>query len=158
VRRWLSSAVEVEGERALLRAAFAGDPLTWLPQPAQPLDEGGWLVTLRWNAAGRVVACRIDAARDDGPARWRHLVWDPADPAADPALPRMEGELGLVVPGSAGRGAQLLLSGTYVPPFGVLGLAADAAALHRAATSTLRDFLEDLARSLAMTTTGRTAP
>jgi hypothetical protein len=151
MRRWVSSAARAGGDAEALRSVFAGDPARWLPPPADPLDDQRWAVQLRGAGLGWTVACHVLAARADGEGCWRHVVWDP-EPGQDGGapLPRLEAELGLV-------GAQLILSGTYVPPFGVLGLAADVAVLHRVAATTVRTFLGDLTRALTTTTTGRTS-
>lgn len=151
MRGWVSSGLHVEGDGVLLRVAFAGDPAAWLPPRALALDRQRWLAGVRWGTRDRSVACHLLPYRDGGPAGWRHLVWDPdAERGADDAPPHLEGELGLLVPdGGAGRGAELTFSGTYVPPFGVFGVAGETAALHEATAAAVRGFLGDLAAGLA---------
>lgn len=146
MRRWVSAAVTVAGDGDGLREAFAGDPARWLPSPARPLDDEHWSVTLRWGPIARAVACRVLPTRQTGPVLWRHVVWDPQrypDSPASSALPRLEAEAGLVL-GRRG-GAELTFTGSYVPPFGVLGVAADAAAMHRVAVDSVDGFLTDIA-------------
>jgi hypothetical protein len=166
MRRWISVARHLDGDRLRLRAAFAGDPGRWLPAPA--LSEGGgrWTVTLRAGVLERLVACEVGPVRGEPSVCWRHVLWNPsagvgvnADGAGRLALPRLEAELGLVAPERAGTGGELTLSGSYVPPYGVLGLAADVAALHHLAAETARSFLADLAELLpdVVAQPGRTA-
>lgn len=155
MRRWISAALHVDGDRRPLREAFAGDPGRWLPPPALPAGPDRWTVTLRAGVLQRLVTCEVGPARGEPSACWRHVLWDPswavgvsADGAGRLALPRLEAELGLVAPESTGTGGELTLSGSYVPPYGVLGLAADVAALHHLAAETARSFLADLAALL----------
>lgn len=150
MRRWVSGAVTVAGDGDGLREAFAGDPARWLPAPARALDDEHWAVTLRWGPIARGVACRVLPARETGPVVWRHVVWDPQrypERLALGALPRLEAEAGLVI--GRAKGAELTFTGSYVPPFGVFGLAADAAALHGVAADSVGGFLGDVATLLA---------
>jgi hypothetical protein len=157
MRGWVSSGLHVDGDGDLLRATFVADPAAWLPPPALALDRQRWLVGVRWGAGDRSVACQMAPCRNGGPAGWRHLVWDvDARRGSDRAPPHLEGELGLLVPsGGSGRGAELTFSGTYVPPFGVLGVAGETAALHEATAAAVRGFLGDLAAGLAAAGTAR---
>jgi hypothetical protein len=70
--------------------------------------------------------------------------WTPAVPSR--LLPRFEGEL--AASGSAAGATTITVSGTYVPPLGPLGAAADAMVMHRVAASTVGALVADLGRRL----------
>ena len=72
------------------------------------------------------------------------LVWEATGPRA--LFPRMEGEL--IVAGMGPNLTQLLFRGSYRPPLGALGRAADRVMLHRVAEATVQNFVERLAMTL----------
>lgn len=157
MRRWLSATAQIEGAGAVLRTLLEGDPGRWLPLPAAPLNPARWEIAVRWGPVARTLACELGVPRREGLVVWRHLRWHPEPDAgavsgrptlhrhrASPgsAPPRLEAELAAV---PADVGLRLLLSGSYVGPYGVLGVAGEALTLHQTAQGSVDAFLADVA-------------
>lgn len=123
--------------------ALDAAPPLWLPPPVEPLPHGAYRVVLRAGPASRPVSCRVGVAWRDGAVTWRPLEWTPDGGVLNPLLPAFVGEVGLL------DDASLVLTGSYRPPLGALGAAADAAGLRRVAETTARRFLDGVARRLA---------
>jgi hypothetical protein len=99
----------------------------------------------------RYVRMRIDAAREDRSEVVVPITWHSLESEA--LFPTFEGRLRLYrLPGGSNR---LELDGHYAPPGGVLGRAADAAAMYALAQATVQDFVERIASVLARNALGR---
>jgi hypothetical protein len=151
VSRSVRTFLPVPGDPNTLATAFGGDPLRWLPQ-ARREGPGRFSLAVRAGAMSRPVRAKLGQPWRAGTTLWRSLSWDPVGEVGEPAplerfLPSFDGEVGLHLQ----REGQvtLILDGRYRPPGGSLGIAADAALLHRVARSTLERFLEDVAARLA---------
>lgn len=151
MRRPLESECVLDGDLTALRVAFRSDPGRWLPEPARWHGKGHWNVQVRAGRLSRVVLCQVGGVWRVGEEQWRLLAWEPVEQAGDAlpvgrALPAFTGELGVL---QRDGHARLVLRGTYTPPAGPIGAAADAAALHRVASATGTQFLEAVAARLA---------
>lgn len=150
MRRPLHVEHRLEGDPATLAAAFLADPTRWLPEPARWQGKERWNVRLRAGRLSRMVLCRVGGVWNVEEERWRLVRWEPTgqrDDAlpVDRVLPSFSGELGVV---SGDDGAVLMLRGTYTPPAGAVGVAADAAGLHRIASVTGEAFTAAVAARL----------
>jgi hypothetical protein len=151
VSRSVRTFLPVPGDPTALAAAFGGDPLRWLPQ-ARREGAGRFSMAVRAGAMSRPVRVKLGQPWRAGSTQWRSLSWDPVGEVGEPApierfLPSFDGELGVHLQ-RAGQ-VTLILDGRYRPPGGTLGVAADAALLHRVARSTIDRFLEDVAARMA---------
>jgi hypothetical protein len=149
--RAIRTFLPVPGDPEALVAAFTGDVTRWLPE-ARRDGASHHLLTLHAGAFSRHVRARIGHPWRAGATRWRSVTWDPigddgGTAAVERLLPSFDGELGLHVQ-HAGR-STLILDGRYRPPGGGLGVAVDAALLHRVASATTERLLEDVAARLA---------
>ena len=123
---------------------------SWLGPLASAAGEDGEALLVRigpaW-AAGRMsreVRVTLAACRERGNGLVASIRWEAAE---QPGLfPVLEGDLELTPLGP--DLCRLILSASYVPPFGELGRRLDRALLHRVAESTVRSFLARLAASL----------
>ena len=130
-------------------AAFADDPGLWLPEPARTVEPGRWVTRLHAGVTSQPVVCEVGSPTGHAGATWRRLCWQASDPAGRTrvvhrAFPRFEGEVGLVT----APAPTLVLSGTYDPPGGSLGIALDRAGLERVAEMTGRRLLTDISGRL----------
>ena len=117
----MANAAEEDGETARLRIGP-----TW----------GGRAIT-------REVHVRQVGKRQRGDALVVSLAWEPTTHSR--LLPVLEGDLELA---PIGEGlCRMTFSATYVPPFGEVGHALDRALLHHVGQSTLRSFLQRLAKT-----------
>jgi hypothetical protein len=151
VSRSVRAFLPVPGDPDAVAAAFAGDPLRWLPQVRRE-GPGRYLMVLHAGALTRSVRTRLGQPWRAGSTQWRSITWDPIGDIGEAApterlLPSFDGELGLHL--QHGNVVTLILDGRYRPPGGALGVAADAALLHRVARGTTERFLEDVASRLA---------
>jgi hypothetical protein len=151
VSRSVRTFLPVPGDPNALASAFGGDPLRWLPQ-ARREGAGRFAMVVRAGAMTRPVRVKLGQPWRAGSTQWRSVTWDPVGEVGEPApverfLPSFDGELGLHLQRSGQ--VTLILDGRYRPPGGSLGVAADAALLHRVARSTIERFLEDVAARLA---------
>lgn len=148
--RTVRTFLPLAGPPTALVAAFAADPLRWLPDART--DGELWLVRLRAGSLARTVRARIGAPWQVGATSWRSLSWDPVAEHGRAStlgrlLPTLDGELGLHLDPS-GR-TTLVLDARYRPPGGALGAAVDAAGLHRVARETVEHLLEGIGARLA---------
>ena len=131
-----------------LRARLADDPALWLPDPATPAP-GGWVTRLHAGPVSHSALCVVGDPWTKDEQTWRPVAWQPADAhgrvrAHHGALPAFQGDIGLV----AHPAPTLVITGTYDPPGGAVGAAADRLVLERVANATARRWLVDAATRL----------
>jgi hypothetical protein len=131
-----------------VRAALTSDPGVWLPEPAAPAPDG-WVTRLHAGPVSHSALCVVGDPWADGEQTWRPIAWQPADSHGrvrphHGALPAFQGDIGLVV----NPAPTLVITGTYEPPGGVMGAAADRLLLERVANATARRWLVDAATRL----------
>lgn len=101
------------------------------------------LTTVSLRGLFRVPVALEWSRRTNGDGALMHVTWRPRRLLT--VLPVMEAEL--VARSESSSRSELLLVGSYKPPFGVLGLVADRF-VGRIAVSTAEAFLEDLAAAI----------
>lgn len=148
LRRPLYAATEVPGPFDDAAARLCGEPATWLPPPATPVDGGGFHVTLR---AGRFAPGGVGAVVEVDPAPLvraglviRTLRWAAA--TADSAFPRLWADLELQELTETAQA--LALVGSYAPPLSVVGAAADSLVGRHVAEAVGRAFVADVSAAL----------
>ncbi|HLX77297.1 MAG TPA: hypothetical protein VKR27_00305 [Acidimicrobiales bacterium] len=141
--------VEVPGSTADVRARFVNDG-KWLEPLANAAQEDADVVRLAigpawaWGPLSREVRVRILGRRERDDSVVITISWEPV---THPSLfPILSGDLELAPIG--GGLSRLTLSASYEPPLGEVGEALDRAILHRVAQSTVRSFLQRLAKTL----------
>ncbi len=132
-------------EEALLRS-----PEEWLPGLAEGADGHGRRLLADVGLASPVgrltkrMEVEVGEARRFGSATHLPISWKAT---GTPALfPTLDAFIELAPLGE--ERTQLSLSGTYRPPLGRLGRAADRALLHRVAESAIKDFLDRIAAAI----------
>ncbi|HUH08615.1 MAG TPA: hypothetical protein VML96_12525, partial [Egibacteraceae bacterium] len=139
------------GEARSLADRLSGDPADWLPDPARRRGPDRWSIALAAGPFHRSVACSVGTAWRTGEEElWRRVSWTPEAEPSDlvplrAMLPSFDGQVGVR---SDADGCALVLRGTYEPPGGVIGAAADATALHAVAAITAARFLDGIIRRL----------
>lgn len=130
-------------------AVFRGDAGLWLPEPVERRPgPSRWLLYPGTGPVGVAVDARVGEAWGDGPTTWRLLRWEPSGGWSAEHLPAFDGDVGVrALPDAV---ASLVLRGSYRPPHGLVGAAADRLVLHRVATATAQGFLEAVGRRLAL--------
>lgn len=151
--RLVSAWKKVIGEHDKLRDALLEGPANWMPGMYESAT--GKITELEADTAfgrlARYARMKIDAAQVDEDEVVVPITWSSLESEA--LFPTFEGRLRLYrVPGGTSR---LELDGHYSPPGGVLGRAADAAAMYAVAQATVEDFVERIAGVLARNALGR---
>lgn len=149
----VSAQVTVAGEFDKLRDALVEGPANWMPGMYESptgkitqLEADSPLGRLSRYALIRVGAASIGTKAVTVPLSWHSLQ-------AEAAFPVFEGQLKLSrFPDSTNR---LELRGSYEAPGGLIGKAADAAAIYAVAEATVQDFVERIASVLARNALGR---
>lgn len=148
MRRPVYDGVAVELPFAAAADAMGGDPVTWLPAPAESHPQG---TVVSMHASGLLAAAGVLALVDVGafeldppglavrPVAWRAL-------RTDRVFPRLVGDLELAA--TSETTCRLTLVGAYQPPISVVGDAADRLLGHHLAEAVIRSFLERTAGSL----------
>lgn len=144
----------LEQQFADLTGLLAGDPGTWLPAPAEPV-EGGWRVAVhadgalpRRLGAGHPTQVSVGPVTATDSKLLRSITWRSA--TKERLVPGLEGDLELM--SLEGYGCQLSLMGSYRPPMSVIGEAGDRLVGHRVAEACVRRFVLDLAKRLESAT------
>jgi hypothetical protein len=147
---FIEDFIELSCPASTVKARFANDG-EWLAPLANAAEAEGEVFRLRvgpqW-AGGRLttreVRTTILGHREREDALVVTIAWQVT---SHPSLfPVLTGDLELA--NVASGMCRLTLSASYVPPLGELGIALDRALMHRIAQSTIRAFLEGLAKSL----------
>jgi hypothetical protein len=150
VRRHLYYYTHVDQPFEETAGRLAGDPESWLPAPATPLD-GGYEVNLHADGAlPAPVAQRAVLLTLGPPTRHDFGVLTPLSwraTTADRLFPVLSGDLELVP--LSGWACQLSLMATYRPPMSVVGDAGDRLMGHRVAEACVRAFILEVADRLA---------
>lgn len=127
------------------------DPATWLPAPAELLDDGSHRVRLRAEGVLGPLGAGWDAVvSTDEPLHGaagevvRHLSWRAE--RVDALFPTFEGEVTSEPTGTATR---IAVFGSYRPVLSVVGEVGDALVGRRVAEATLRCFCLDVAAALS---------
>ena len=149
----VSAQATVVGEFQKLCDALVEGPANWMPGMYESptgkitqLEADTPLGRLARYAKIRVGPSTVETDEVVVPLNWHSLE-------AEAAFPVFDGRLRLR---RSGDGAHLLvLEGDYEPPGGVLGHAADAAAMYAVAEATVQDFVEQVAGVLARNALGR---
>lgn len=149
----VSARSNVVGELDKLTAALVEGPANWMPGMYD--SPNGQITRLEADTPlgrlTRYAQIRVGAAIEDSDEVVVPLVWHSLE--AEAAFPAFNGELRLSrLPD--GRN-QLELTGDYDPPGGIIGRAADAAAMFGVAQATLNDFVQSIAAVLAHNALGR---
>lgn len=132
---------------------LAGDPRTWLPEPAQPCD-GGFEVRLHAEhalpppVASRTAIVTVGPVAVGPHGLLRAVTWRAA--GHDQLFPVLTADLEVEPLGD--EATQVSLMGTYRPPLSVVGGAADALVGHRIAQACVRTFVESLAGKVGLAT------
>jgi hypothetical protein len=153
MRRHVYYYTHVELPYAAASARLAGDPASWLPQPATP-DDGRWRVELHASGALPEAVASHPAQITVGPptsmagALLRSVTWQSA--ATDRWVPSLAADLELVK--LSDTICQLSLLGAYRPPLSVVGQVGDRLAGHRVAEAAVRRFVHDVADRLVVVT------
>jgi hypothetical protein len=141
--------VDVNRPLEAVRGRFDGDG-RWLAPLASAAEEDGETLRLRigpsW-AAGRVareVRVSLGPPHDRADSLVMPVAWKAVGLQA--LFPLLDGDVELA-PLGVDR-CRLSLSASYAPPLGELGIRLDRALLHRVAESTVRSFLNRVAKSL----------
>lgn len=128
---------------------FREPPGAWAPAPARVLPDGRVLATVRVGPLSHLVALDVGRPWMLPDAVSRPLRWSPCKddgtPVHDRVLPGFDGRITLR---HGEREIRLILEGSYVPPAGPLGAAADRVAMHHAGETTARTLLDDVATRL----------
>ena len=151
--RLISAHQKVIGEYDKLRDALLEGPANWMPGMYESatgkitkLEADTAFGRLARYARMKVAGAHVEKEAVVVPITWRSLE-------GQALLPTFEGRLRLYrVPDGTN---QLELEGHYAPPGGVLGRAADAAAMYAVAQATVEDFVERIAGVLARNALGR---
>jgi hypothetical protein len=151
--RLISAHQKVIGEYDKLRDALLEGPANWMPGMYE--SGTGKITELEADTAfghlARYVRVKVAGAHVDKEAVVVPITWRALEGQA--LFPTFEGRLRLYrVPDGAN---QLKLDGHYAPPGGVLGRAADAAAMYAVAQATVEEFVERIAGVLARNALGR---
>jgi hypothetical protein len=151
--RAISAQVKVSGEYDKLRDALMEGPQNWMPGMYESatgkitqLEADTPIGRLARYARMNVGSPRLDRHRVVVPITWRSLE-------AEPLFPTFTGNVRLK---RLHEGTNLLqIDGSYEPPGGPLGRAADAAAMGAIAKETIEDFVERVGAVLARNALGR---
>lgn len=129
-----------------LARLLAADPGTWLPGPAERV-ENGWVVSLHADGAlprqlgGHPTHVQVGPVSVTDARLLRRLAWRSA--TCEGLVPVLEADLELSP--LDGYGCRLSLMGSYRPPMSVIGRAGDRLLGHRVAEACVRRFVLDLA-------------
>jgi hypothetical protein len=149
VRAELVAVRDVDADTWPVLECFLAPPQRWLPLPATPIDAERYETTLRAGPLLQRVAIAVGEPWSVPDAVTRPIHWEPAHEdgsrAHAKALPGFTGRLTLR---HVDREVTLHLEGTYVPPAGWLGAAADRLVMHRAGDATARALLNDVIERL----------
>jgi hypothetical protein len=151
--RLISAQQKVIGEYEKLRDALLEGPANWMPGMYESatgkiteLEADSPFGRLVRYARMQVAAAQIESDEVVVPVTWHSLE-------SQALFPTFEGRIRLYpVPDGTSR---LELDGHYSPPGGVLGRAADAAAMYAVAQATVEDFVERIAAVMARNALGR---
>jgi hypothetical protein len=151
--RFISAHQNVIGEYDKLRDALLEGPANWMPGLYESatgkiteLEAGTPFGRLARYARMKVASAQIEKDEIVVPLTWHSLE-------GNALFPTFEGRLRLYrIPDGSNR---LELDGHYVPPGGVLGRAADAAAMYAVAQATIEALVERIASVLARNALGR---
>lgn len=142
--------VEISLPFAQVEEALLRSPQVWLPGLAEGANGHGTrlMADLGLGSPKRRLTKRVEVevgeAKRLGPATHLPLSWRAT---GTPALfPTLDAHIE-VAPLGEWR-TQLSLSGTYRPPLGAVGRAADRALLHRVAESTVKDLVDRMAAAI----------
>jgi hypothetical protein len=128
---------------------FLREPTHWAPLPATRLSDGRTLTTVHLGPLLHRVALTVGEPWSLPDAVSRPLAWQPCDangvPTHERMLPGFDGRLTLRHEADV---IHMVLEGTYVPPGGALGAAADRLVLHRSGEATARTLVEDIVTRL----------
>lgn len=149
MRAELSAARELTADTWPVMECFLAPPERWLPLPATVTDDGRYESTLRAGPLLQKVAIEVGEAWSVPDAVTRPVHWEPVRDdgarAHPKALPGFDGRLTLR---HADHEVSLHLEGSYIPPAGRLGAAADRVVMHRAGDATARALLADVIQRL----------
>ena len=129
---------------------FVGDPSSWLPAPAQPVEDD-WLIAVRAGPLSWTVCVTVGDPHTPPEGYVRTLRWVPrAQPSprgTGHALPELEGRL--ILREEPGQTPTISFQGHYRAPGGHVGAALDVAGMHNVAEITLRRVVSEIADRLA---------
>lgn len=152
--RFISAHQHVIGEYNKLRDALLEGPANWMPGMHESatakiteLEADTPFGRLARYARMKVASTQIEKDEIVVPLMWHSLE-------GEALFPTFEGRLRLYRTRDGSN--RLELDGHYAPPGGVLGSAADAAAMYAVAQATIEDFVERIADVLARNALGRT--
>ena len=151
--REVSGGTSLIGEFDKLRVALAEGPSNWMPGMYE--SPTGKITQLEADTPlgrlARYARIQVDTAQAGPNEVVIPLSWHSLE--AEAAFPVFKGRLELTRGSDATH--RLELKGVYETPAGIVGRAADAAALHAVAQLTLDDFVENIAAVLARNALGR---
>ena len=151
--RLISAHLKVIGEYDKLRDALLEGPANWMPGMYESAT--GKITELEADTAfgrlARYARMKVASAHVEKEAVVVSITWRALE--GQTLFPTFEGRLRLYrVPDGTN---QIELDGHYAPPGGVLGRAADAAAMYAGAQATVEDFVERIAGVLSRNALGR---
>jgi hypothetical protein len=151
--RLVSAQLKIIGEYDKLCDALLEGPANWMPGMYESAT--GKITELEADTAfgrlARYVRMKVAGAEVEKDGVVVPITWHSLESEA--LFPTFEGRVRLYrVPDGTSR---LELDGHYTPPGGVIGRAADAAAMHAVAQATVEDFVERTAGVLARNALGR---
>lgn len=130
-------------------ALFSAEPNEWVSQIFQQALEDSDLVRVRLGVGERIRLSKEAWVQLGEPEALKRGVLIPIriQVTGSPMLfPTLEGEIEIAAIG--GELTQLTLSGNYTPPIGAIGDAIDKVLLHRVVESSIKHFVEAMAKSL----------
>lgn len=128
---------------------FSAEPDEWVSQIFQQALEDSDLVRVRLGVGERIRLSKEAWVQLGEPEALQSGVLIPIRiqvTGAPMLFPTLEGEIEIAAIG--GEVTQLTLRGNYAPPIGAIGDAIDKVLLHRVVESSIKHFVEAMARSL----------
>ena len=128
---------------------FSAEPDEWVSQIFQQALEDSDLVRVRLGVGERIRLSKEAWVQLGEPEALKRGVLIPIRiqvTGAPMLFPTLEGEIEIAAIG--GDLTQLMLRGNYTPPIGAIGDAIDKVLLHRVVESSIKHFVEAMARSL----------